>query len=72
MNYEEQVAKGWVIIAITSVAFALAVIFYMGYSSSAYAREPIVELPVQVETTEVVPCDTDLDCMLKNPNIEPY
>jgi len=62
--------NGLTIITLAACGLALAVIFYMGYSSSAYAEETIVEILVQ--PSEVAECDTDLDCMLKNPNIEPY
>lgn len=75
-NFEQQVAKGWVIIAIAALAVALAVILYFGYSSSAYGSETAIDVPIQSEivplpkaiTQPVVECDTDLDCMLKNPS----
>ena len=67
MNYEEQVHKGWTIVVLAALAVALAVIFYFGYSSRAYGSETVVDVPMQ---SEAVPCDTDLDCMLKNPQID--
>lgn len=68
MNYEEQVHKGWTIVVLIALAVALAVIFYFGHSSRAYVSETIVDVPRQSERVSLVECDTDLDCMLKNPS----
>lgn len=70
MDIEQKQTAGLTIITIASCVLALAALSVMGCNGTRFASETIVEILVQ--PSEVVECDTDLDCMLKNPNIEPY
>jgi hypothetical protein len=47
--------------------YLLAILALYGFSSNEDWKDQLV-----YEQTMIVTCDTDYDCMIKNPNIEEY